>query len=238
VENEALVIRGTAGRPSLVSITSLDHPDAGLYYAIRGKVRAKGVEGTAYLQTWNRFGDRGSYFSRTLGEFGPMAAIRGDVAEREFVLPFDGNGGVPPERVELSLQLQGAGEVTLYAVELVRFEKQTELWGAMGPGPSGGSAWVGFFGGSLGVFFGILGSLTGLAVRRGRARVLVLTAWAFVAALGLVAALVGGVDERFGTGVSVLGAGATAVAVGGFFVVRARFRAEELRRMRAMDTAG
>ncbi|MFO0722979.1 MAG: hypothetical protein U1E65_04280 [Myxococcota bacterium] len=236
VEGEALVIRGTAGRPALVSIATLDHPDTGLYYAIRGKVQASGVEGTAYLQTWNHFGARGSYFSRTLGEFGPMAAIRGEVQEREFVLPFDGNGGVPPERVEFSAQLQGAGELRLTGVELVRFEKQSELWGALGPGPSQGSAWVGLFGGLLGVFFGILGSVTGLALRRGRARTLVLSAWAVALVLGMAAALIGGVDTRFGTGVSVLGAGAAAVALVGLLVVRARFRAEELRRMRAMDS--
>src|SRR3989304_6186746 len=68
-------------------------------YVVRGRVRYRGVSGEGYLEMWNVFGDGGRYFTRTLGDAGPLQKITGSSEWRDFGLDFVPTGETrgPPE---------------------------------------------------------------------------------------------------------------------------------------------
>lgn len=150
-------------------VASLDAPGVGgPAYAIRGRVRGQGIEGTAHLEMWSVFGERGRFFTRTTGDAGPMAALTGDQAWREFVLPFFPENETP-QRLEINVVFPGAGEVALDSLELVQYTSRAEASALFAPGPGAG------FGGAplwlvLGGGIGALAAFAAVAVRRRAAR--------------------------------------------------------------------
>ena len=73
-----------------------------------------------------------SYFSRTLGSDGPMAALDGTSDWRPFELPFFLQGADGPERLEIGVVLPSTGTVEIGPLELVRLDAEA----------SGGGAWL------------------------------------------------------------------------------------------------
>ena len=97
-------------------------------YAIAGTVKYEDVSPGSYLEMWSYFAPltpdapEGAYFSRTLGDSGPMAKIEGTDEGREFLLPFDKTGtNSKLQRIEFNLHLTGSGHVHLANVKLVQY---------------------------------------------------------------------------------------------------------------------
>ena len=61
-----------------INVLVLENPGiTSARYAVRGQVKHTDVQGKGYLEMWSNFGDGAAYFSRTLGEQGPMQHLAG-----------------------------------------------------------------------------------------------------------------------------------------------------------------
>jgi hypothetical protein len=93
-----IVFTNDTMQATLLTITN--PPISATVYAIIGKIKYESVEGDGFLEMWNYFppakpGSPGEkYFSRTLGDSGPMGKITGSSDWRVFKLPFDRAGAV------------------------------------------------------------------------------------------------------------------------------------------------
>lgn len=117
----ALTVRGKAGRKTTSLLATIEKPGiTSIRYAVKGWIRYDGVEGDGFVELWNHFGEQ-AYFSRTLGDAGPMAKVTGDSGWRVFFLPFTANEGMTPDKLTLSLVLPGVGTATVTDVRLVDF---------------------------------------------------------------------------------------------------------------------
>jgi hypothetical protein len=209
-------------------------------WALTGRLRYEGVEGRGYLEMWSAFADGGRYFSRTLAEAGPLAALSGGADWRAFVLPFYAEGAAgPPVRIELNLVLPGRGRVWLEGVELRQYgdaEDPLEAASARGAGAAV------LLGAGLGTLLGVIGALIGALAGSGRAprftlalaRATVVAGAALVVA-GLVAFALGR-PASLAWSLALPGALALAIFAPGLGALGRRYEELELRRMRALDT--
>ncbi len=112
-EPECVLIENVGSTPRTAKILEIDQPGiTSQLYALRGRIKWEGVEGTAYLEMWNHFPDGSAYFSRTLAGHGPMAALRGSGGWRDVVLPFSAAGATHhPSRLVVNVVLPGKGKV-------------------------------------------------------------------------------------------------------------------------------
>lgn len=199
-------------------------------YVVRGRIRYRGVAGDGYLEMWSLFGDGGRYFTRTLGDAGPLQKITGSSEWREFGLYFDATGAKAPlEKLTIALVLPRGGEVSISNMTLVELDGGIVLRDA--------GRWGGIGGGTLGVVGALLGALAGA----GRARTFVLVGLKTLAAAGIVGLLFGVVALFRGDWyqayyplvlVSAIAFGVSSLCLPG---VRRRYEELELRRMRALD---
>ncbi len=91
------------------------------FYALTGEVKYDLTDGSGYLEMWNGFGTN-RYFTRALGETGPMGKISGKSGWRPFILPFDRSGvSNAPTQLDLVLVLNGRGEVLVGPLNLVQY---------------------------------------------------------------------------------------------------------------------
>ena len=174
-------------------------PVTNLLYAVTGEIRYEGVRGDGYLELWSCFPPlkpgmmEGRYFSRTLGESGPMGKITGTSGWRTFTLPFDRHGAEkPPSRLEINLFLPAQGTVYIGPIKLVEY-----AGGLSDLGKPGAAAWwsdrqAGLMGGIGGAGIGCLAGLLAWMASRGRARSFVIGALEALIGLGIALA-VGGV---------------------------------------------
>jgi hypothetical protein len=228
----SLKINGGTGAPVTVAI--IERPAIkGPRYAVTGKVRYEGVEGTGYLELWNHFPNGGQYFSRTLGDVGPMKKLQGSSGWREFTLPFDATGAPPPTRLVVNVVLPGRGVVYLGPLQLVD---------GMAGGASGslGRA-AGLFGGVGGGLVGCIGALIGVLASRGRAKRFVTIAIVSLAIGGTLAFAAGVIALSRSQPYNVyyplllIGFLAAVIPLGLRSSIRRRYEAIELRRMCAHD---
>ena len=127
---------------------------------MKGRVRYENVSGDGYVEMWNVFAN-GRYFTRTIGDQGPMRTITGNSDWRSIVLPFDATRAeAPPERLIINVVLPGRGEVTLVAMTLVELEPGE--WRSGVNDSAQFDLWGGIAGATFGVFGGLLGWLGGL----------------------------------------------------------------------------
>ena len=116
-----LKVENTRPVPASVTVWTLDRPPvAGPRYVVTGQVRYDAVEAPSYLELWNHFPDGGQYFTRTLGESGPMQKLAGSSGWRSFALPFDATGAPAPSRLVLNVVFAGRGRVELGPLTLAR----------------------------------------------------------------------------------------------------------------------
>ena len=241
---DSLEIRNAADQDGPHTLFAIDKPNiTRTAYGIVGQVRCDGIEGTAYLEMWSHFPGGGAYFSRTLGEAGPMAALTGTSAWRPFLLPFFNSEGNPsPERLVFNVFLPAHGAVHLSALRLVQF--------APGEDPLAGMAdvrgwWTssqaGAVGGTFGAIIGCIGAMIGWLVSKGRARSAVIGVMAALIVLGVLQLAVGAASLMYSQPYHVwfllmLG-GTLDITIFGplLFVARRRYQEIELRRMRALD---
>jgi len=213
-------------------------------FVVTGRVRTEGVQGQGFLQLWTVFADGSRYFSRTLAERGPMAALSGTSGWREFSLPFQlrASDGVP-SRLEIGVVLPGAGTV---AVGPLRLSSPVTAGRSQAAADSG--AWwsdrtAGIVGGVGGTLVGVLVAWLAALTARGRARRLVLGAMAGLAAAGLGLVVAGALavasSQPFAVWFVLLLPGLLLVSIVGSRLPAARraYAEAELRRIRAMDGA-
>ena len=185
-----LKIDGSA-QPSSVTVLTIERPAIKApRYALTGQVRYDGVQGIGYLELWSHFPDGGQYFSRTLGENGPMMKLQGGSGWRPFMLPFDATGAPPPTRLVFNVVLPGRGTVYLGPLQLVEQDGQSQ-----GDSPAG-AGWTedqvgGLVGGLAGGLLGTVGALIGLLTSLGRARRFVTAAANIMVVLGMAAFVLG-----------------------------------------------
>jgi hypothetical protein len=209
-------------------------------YTISGRVRYDGVEGVGYLEMWSHFPGGGQYFSRTLGDQGPMMKLQGTSGWRNFVLPFDATGAPPPAKLVVNVVMPGRGTVYLGSIQLNEEKAAASAFAGDGGEPAPVNlprltATAGSIVGGLGALMGVLTSL-------GRARRLVLILATSVIAVGaavFVAGIVGMSSSRPPTdgypALLVFGFLASVVPLGLLPVIRKRYEDLELRTMRAHD---
>jgi hypothetical protein len=235
-----LQIENKAGLMTATVLTVEPAQVKGPRYAISGRVRYDGVEGVGYLEMWSYFPGGGQYFSRTLGDQGPMMKLQGTSRWRNFVLPFDATGAAPPARLVVNVVLPGRGTVYLGSIQLNEEKALASAIGDDGGEPAPVNlprltATAGSIVGGLGALMGVLTSL-------GRARRLVLTLAASLVAVGaavFVAGIVGissspSPAEGY-PALLVFGFLASVVPLGLLPTIRKRYEDAELRTMRAHD---
>jgi hypothetical protein len=228
------------------------------HYALMGEVKYKDVHGTGYLEMWNSFPNGGAFFSRTLGNGGPMGSISGSSEWRKFLLPFNSTENQFPDELTFNVVLGGKGTVWVREVKLVEYPQSATAratgaatqagtrsgWGSGGAedawwGPRTGG-WIGSI---AGVLLGLWGAVVGALVPLGRGRRLISASAWMLGAFGFVVVTAGlvAVSHRqpyevcyplvlIGFITAILGTMATVV-------IKRRFEQNELRKMNALDAA-
>lgn len=209
-------------------------------YVLRGRVKCEQLKDLGYLELLNQFPGRGTFFTRTLGQGGPMGQLTGTSDWRDVILPFYAADAGQPEKLVLNLSLAGPGIVEL---------TDLELWSPADALPTtlvAGAWWSdrtgGLVGGLGGAFLGVfLGGCLGPLIASGKARGFVMASYLAVGvlcvgllSLGVVAWTIG---QPYGVYYPLLllgGLGAVLSAVG-FRQARHKYHDSELRRMTSLD---
>jgi hypothetical protein len=233
---EELKIENPSGKPQVVTILDLPKPGVtSIHYGIEGTVRYEGVKGKSFLEMWNWFTNGGFYFSRTLGDSGPMGNLEGSSGWRPFVLPFFSDDKVgTPTRLVLNVAFVGPGTVYLRDVKLYQLvDGPHSRWLSEGT--------AGVIAGGGGVLAVLLGTLIGVFCGLGKWRRVVLAATVMLAGVGFVSLIVGIIALAFQQPWDIwlppllVGGILLTVSVGIFPVLRRRYEQLELRKMAAMD---
>jgi hypothetical protein len=108
--------------PATITLVTIERPAIRMTtYAIRGRVKYDHVAPGSYLEMWNHLSE-GAFFTRTLGQGGPMGRLDGSSGWRTFVLPFTNReGGPPPQKLVVNVVFNGAGTVEIGPLEIVQF---------------------------------------------------------------------------------------------------------------------
>jgi hypothetical protein len=240
----ALKIENPGPQPLMATVLIVEQPKiTSEFYALSGDVRYDAVEGDGYLEMWNHFGETEAYFSRTMGETGPMAKLRGTSDWRPFILPFTATGAKShPTKLVVNVHLPGKGVVYLRSPL-----KLAESSGAPGASAQPGAWWSdrtgGLVGGLVGGVGGCLGALIGWLSARGKARGFVVGSTIMLTILGAVATVIGLVAvtwrQPYAVWYPLLLGGVIIVVICPFVLRRCvhRYREIELRRMTSMDAA-
>src|SRR5207249_9468084 len=138
---DTLLIKHTELKPASIALWKVESPGVTTkFYALRGKLRYKNVDGIGYLETWNEFpaNERGQpnirAFSRSLAEYGPFGKLSGTSDWRDVFIPFNAEAAKQPlAKLELNLVLAGAGEVEITDLQLIEFADSGAMWAALGP---------------------------------------------------------------------------------------------------------
>src|SRR5437764_15022690 len=139
---DTLLIKHTEPKPASIALWKVESPGVTTkFYALRGKLRYKDVDGTGYLETWNEFAanEQGQpnirAFSRSLADYGPFGKLSGTSDWRDLLIPFNAEGTKQSlGKLELNLVLAGAGEVEITDLQLLEFADSGAMWAALGPG--------------------------------------------------------------------------------------------------------
>jgi hypothetical protein len=249
---QVLKIENTNDGPLQLNLLTVEQPKiTAQMYELTGEVRYDGVKGDGFLEMWNYFPpdktdlSEGAYFSRTLGDFGPMGKISGTSGWREFTLPFDRTGASgPPTRLQFNLVLPGRGTVYIGPVKLIQMPKARSASSLIYPN----EWWDGRAAGKLfgwgGGLIGCLGALCGWLAAKGKARGLVIGILAALTGLGAVMGLTGLMGLALGQPlfiwapmlfVALLLLAVCPVHLRQF---RRKYEELELRRMTAIDASG
>lgn len=118
-DDSASAFEVKAGEKTVAHVLVDSKPAVGTHsYALMGEVKHEGVGGTGFLETWTSLGGNKA-FSRTLGDFGPMARLTGNNTWREFMLPMNLMGATTPvTQIEMNVVLPDGGTVWLRNLRL------------------------------------------------------------------------------------------------------------------------
>jgi hypothetical protein len=213
-------------------------------YALTGQVRYEGVERTGYLEMWNHFPDGKMYFSRTLGDSGPMQSLAGSSNWRPFTLPFyiGDTTKMRPVNLEFNIVLPGRGTVFLGPLKLVQFEK-----GESAATSGAKNAWWtdrmgGLVGGITGSVIGAIGFIIGISCWLGIARKLCFSLLGLMFAFGVISLAISLIaliySQPYAVYYPLLLVGILCVTLPplSFYTgIKQRYEQIELRKMHAMD---
>lgn len=175
---------GEAAANPVIELTAIENPPITKQnFALNGWIRHSGVEGTGYLEMWTAFADGSHYFSRTLGQIGPMKSLSGDSDWREISLPFqlsDDPNAPKPSKLIINVVLPGAGEVTLSDLAMTEADSITA---AITPGAWWSDRAAGWVGGAL---LGVIGTAIGVLAGLGYGRRLIIPLLIAGIALGTI----------------------------------------------------
>src|SRR5437660_8538486 len=135
---DTLLIKHTEVKPASIALWKVENPGVKTkFYALRGKLRHKNVDGTGYVETWNEFPEQDQpnirAFSRSLADYGPFGKLSGTSDWRDVFIPFNAESAKQPlAKLELNLVLAGAGEVEITDLQLIEFADSGAMWGALG----------------------------------------------------------------------------------------------------------
>ena len=204
-------------------------------YVVRGRVKYDEVSGDGYLELWNDFGKKGTYFSRSLADRGGLKRLTGTSGWRDFELPFYAEAGMKPKRLTLNVVLPAGGKVVVAQPLVVAPLSVSGQWWT--------ETQAGWLGGCLGVLFGVLGGLIGVASAWAKSRALTLSLCGIGLAIGGVsliagiAALSAGQPWHVYYGLLLTGVVVPAVLGSIYPKIRRQLQDDELRRMTAVDVA-
>lgn len=230
--------------PAVIQLAEIADPGVtAQQYALTGQIRYDNVAGTGFLEMLSYLPDGNWFFSRTMGQVGPMQSLSGTSTWRDVQLPasLGTDTDVPrPNRLVLNLHLAGPG--TVYLSDFTLSHLPDDWAATFGWGPGWWSNRVGgLIGGALGSLLGIIGAVVGTLCGLGRGRVVVTALLIMMAAAGVVCLVLGIVALVLGQPYAVyyplLLIGVLAAVLGGVGipVSRQRFAEAELRRMQALD---
>ena len=239
----ALKVENTTNQPLTATVLTIEQPMIKTdYYQVRGELKHDGVEGDGYLEMWNHFGEN-AYFSRTLGDVGPMRKLSGTSDWREFLLPFNATGTTSnPSKLVINVHLPAKGVVLLKS-SLILTESSTPPGASAAPGAWWSDRTGNLAGGILGAMIGCTGGLIGWLSSRGRAQGFVINAARILTGIGIVSAIGGlvavSIHQPYGVWYPLLLLGVICALV---FPVclrtcTNRYRELELRRMTSMDAS-
>jgi hypothetical protein len=213
-------------------------------WAVIGRIRYEDVQGRGYLEMWSVFPDGARYFSRTMSESGPLAALSGTSPWRDLVLPFYSSPeAADPSRLELSLVVGEHGPIELGPLKVVEMSADTPIGDLLTDGWWGSrtSGWMGGVGGAI---VGLFGAFIGWASSRGnRLGLALVSAWA-LAGVGVALLCAAVVAVVLSQPVSVwlvpcvLGVVAAVAAVSALPTIRRRRADAEDRLLRAQEISG
>lgn len=243
---EPLTVAAAPGEPVRLLV---ELPRPGItspVYALKGRIRYEDVEGEGFLQMDNHFGERGTFFTKTLAPTGPLGRISGSSDWRAFVLPFyadsgdQSRGSAPlPEQLTLTLFLPGSGTVSIGEVGLYQYAPGEDPLQAAGQWFSNRSA--GLLGAIGGTLLGLWGAVIGIASSRGKARAFVVASANAMLVIGILCLVAGAVAaalrQPYAVYYTLLLFGVILVAVMGMLrgTLVARYEQLELKRMQSMD---
>jgi hypothetical protein len=102
------------GKKETTQTVLLDLPSPAVpshQYLLVTDIRYEGVQGQAFFDMQNSFPGRGTFFTRSLADVGPMASLTGTSDWRNLQLPFSAEPGMKPDRITVSLIMPGEGTV-------------------------------------------------------------------------------------------------------------------------------
>jgi hypothetical protein len=247
-----LKIENTNDAPLRINLLNIENPAiTAQVYEVLGEIRYDAAKGDGFLEMLNHFppvkpgSPTGTYFSRTLGDYGPMGKISGQSGWRDFTLPFNRTGTTqPPVKLEINLFLPGRGTVYLGPLKLAQLPNAKSAAAAMFPNSWWSPSATGQIFGWGGAILGCLGGLCGYLGAKGKARGLVTALFTIMITLGLASGVVGMLgaflNQPFFIWVPLLGAGLLLLLVCPVNMrnYRRRYEEQELRRMASMDARG
>lgn len=172
-------IKKTADEGDSILILEIDTPAIETAaYALQGEIKYE-VEQSGYLELIHSFGEKGSFFTRSMNEKGPMGMLKVKSDWRPFILPFYRNneGSLdqieipPPEKLSLRVHLPGSAELVFRNIALVNLKEHPDLSFVAGQWFS--SKESGLYFGSVGAVLGVIYGLMSFFCARGRYRAMV-----------------------------------------------------------------
>ena len=215
-------------------------------YAVRGFLRYERVSGEAYLQLDSHFGERGTFFTKTLAEHGPMRRLSGNSDWAPFALPFfvtsgdeQGDSVMVPSALTLSIHLPDGGSVYLRDVKLLQFADNEDPLAIP-------YAWMdtrtaGLVGGIGGALIGLWAALIGVLASRGKGRGFAIVSANLLIGVGAASLVTGLLAVFFGQPYAVyypfllIGFLLVFIIGGMRRMLPQRYAAVELKKMEAMD---
>lgn len=235
VEAMSSDVERDTGSQAPVRVATLENPEITQpNHLVAGMIRHEEVAGAGYVEMWTIYEGGGRYFSRTLGDFGPMAKLSGSSDWRPLMLPFRGLADQSPERLEINVVLPGGGKVEFRDFRLYESASTED--------PRWWSSKSGIMGGMI-VCAAVL-ILLGLGwalSTTGRARGLALGILVLVGVGGLISLVASPVAAVMGQAgwvwLTLLNVGLVAIIAAGvgFPLIRRTYLKHELRRIAAAD---